>query len=298
MDPLALRVANLVVGNDEGAAALEITLLGPTLRFDADALIALGGADLGPIVDDEPVPMWRPVRIRAGATLAFRGALHGCRAYLAVAGGIDVPVVIGSRSTHLRARFGGLEGRALREGDVLRTGRPSARSRRIADGIPLADAPFAAADWFAAGAALGGYEPRPWLRLIRGPEFDRLSPDGRKAVFEAEFRVAAESDRMGYRLEGPRLEIADAGEMISEGVTTGTLQLPPGGTPIVLMADRQTTGGYPRIGQVATVDLPKLAQLRPGDALAFREIDVREAQSLYLAREAAIARIRHAVRMR
>ncbi|HEX7118470.1 MAG TPA: biotin-dependent carboxyltransferase family protein [Longimicrobiales bacterium] len=298
MDPLALRIANLLVGNAEAAAALELTLVGPTLRLEADVFFSVCGGDLQPAIDGRPVPMWHPVRARAGATLSFRGAASGCRAYLAVAGGIDVPVVLGSRSTHLRARFGGLDGRAVREGDVLRLGPRPELSGRLEARIPLENAPFAAADWLAAGAVLAGYGPDPVVRMMRGPEFDRLTAASRERLFEAEFRVAPESDRMGYRLEGPRLETTDGAEMISEGVAAGTLQLPPGGDPIALMADRQTTGGYPRIGQIATVDLPRMAQLRPGDGVRFREVGLAEAQALYLARERGIERIADAIRLK
>ncbi|HEX6939716.1 MAG TPA: biotin-dependent carboxyltransferase family protein [Longimicrobiales bacterium] len=296
MDPFALRLANLLVGNDEHAAALELTLIGPTLRIEADVLLAITGGDLRPVIDDRPVPMWHAVRVRAGATLSFRGAASGCRAYLAVAGGIDVPVVLGSRSTHLRARFGGLDGRPLREADVVPLGLPPELSRRLAATIPRTDAPFAVADWLAAGAVLAGYGPNPVLRLLRGPEFDRLTPASRERLFGGTFRVAPESDRMGYRLEGPPLEVTDGAEAISEGVATGTLQLPPDGTPIALMADRQTTGGYPRIGHVAAIDRPRLAQLRPGDELRFREIGLAEAQARLLAMERAIAMVGEAIR--
>ncbi len=256
------------------------------------------GGDLGAAIDGRPVPAWHPVRVRAGATLSFTGAASGCRAYVAFAGGLDVPLVLGSRSTHLRAGFGGLEGRGLREGDVVALGAPSALAVRLAAGLGAGDAPFAAAPWSVGGAVLAGYGAEPVIRLMPGPEHGRLTPASRERLFGEAFRVAPESDRMGYRLQGPPLALASDEELLSEGVAAGTLQLPPGGAPIALLADRQTTGGYPRIGQIASVDLPAIAQLKPGDSLRFREIAVAEAQALYLEREHEIAKIRDAIALK
>lgn len=297
MDPFALRVANLLVGNDTGNAALEITLAGPTLRFDTeDALLALAGADLGALLDDRwPVPPWRPVRARCGTTLSFRGGESGCRAYLAVAGGLAVPPVLGSRSTFVRAALGGVEGRALRAGDVLPLGAPPPLSQRIAARIRHGDAPAAVTRWGAAHSFRPAYSAAPTVRLLAGSHTNLLTPDARALLHEAEFTVSPRSDRMGYRLAGPRLELAAPVEVLSEAVAFGTVQLPPDGQPIVLMADRQPTGGYPRIGEVASVDLPLLAQLRPGDALRFQPVTLAEAHRLHRARERDLELLRAAI---
>ncbi|MBX6364775.1 MAG: biotin-dependent carboxyltransferase [Gemmatimonadetes bacterium] len=293
MDELALRVANLLVGNAEGDAALEATLAGPCLEFDEDALVAITGAALPATVDGRPVPAWRPLRVPAGATLALGRATAGCRAYIAVAGGIDVPPVLGSRSTHLRAGIGGRDGRALRRGDALPVGPSSPLSRRIAAALP-ADG---IARWGAGPSIRPVLDAEPTLRIIRDRHFDALTPASRRRLLECVLRVGAQSDRMGYRLEGAVLGLTAPVEPISEAVTFGTVQLPPGGAPIVLMADRQTTGGYPRLAHVATVDLPLLAQLPPGGRLRLREVSLEEAQRLYLARGRDLARLRLAIQL-
>jgi antagonist of KipI len=286
LDPVALRVANLLVGNTPGSAGLEATLLGPDVVLEGDVVLALAGGDLGARLDDAPVPPGRAVRAPAGARLHFAGRVRGARQYVAFAGGIDVPEVLGSRATWLRARMGGLEGRALLAGDVLRLGHPTALGERIAQSLE----PGEAAPWSADTGALAGYGPSE-IRVLRGAHFDALRPASREALLRDDFVVRPDSDRMGYRLAGPVLELEQPLELLSEAVAFGTVQLPPDGAPIVLMADRQTTGGYPRVLEVATVDLPRLAQAAPGDRLAFREISLEQAQALYIARERRLARL-------
>ena len=287
MDEVALRVGNLLVGNDEGAAALETTLVGPTLRFDEQVLIALAGADLAMSADGVPLPLWRPISIQGGTTLSAASAMRGCRGYIAIAGGIDVPEALGSRSTYVRAALGGLEGRAMRRGDVLAIGNVSELSRRITADVVASrgGGRVAIARWSASPALLPSYTLAAPIRVLEGAHALLLTPDSVQRLWSAEFRVGPQSDRMGYRLEGSALELTTPTELLSEGVAFGTVQLPPGGNPIVLMAARQTTGGYPRIGEVASVDLPLRAQLKPGDRLRFRPISLDEAQRLYLARE-------------
>jgi antagonist of KipI len=297
MDELSLRVANLLVGNDETAAALECTLVGPTIRFDEHALIALGGADLGTTANGTALPLWRPICIPAGTMVSAKSATRGCRCYIAVAGGIDVPSVLGSRSTYLRASLGGLAGRALHRGDSLPIGIQTELSRRI--GTAITDQQgrgrVAIGRWGASASLLPFYGPSTTIRLIEGEHAPLLTAESAEQMWNGEFRVGVQSDRMGYRLEGPSLALGAPRELLSEAVSFGTMQLPPGGNPIVLMADRQTTGGYPRIGEVASVDLPLLAQLKPGDKLRFRAIPLDEAQRLYLAREHNIRQARTAI---
>ncbi|HEX8455613.1 MAG TPA: biotin-dependent carboxyltransferase family protein [Longimicrobium sp.] len=297
-DPVALRIANLLVGNAQGAAGLEMTLAGPRLRFARTALIALGGAGMTADLDGVPIPFWRPVRVRAGETLGVRGARTGCRAYLACAGGIAVPPVLGSRATYLPSAFGGFEGRALRTGDRLPIGKASAQSAAVRTAIEREGRRNGVASWRVAPSALPAYRAEPELLLIPGSHTDALTESSRARLFSERFRVSQHSDRMGCRLEGPALVLSAPIELTSEGVAPGTVQLPPGGSPIVLMADGGTTGGYPRIGHVATVHLPLLAQLRPGDHLRFRMTTLEEAHRLLRARELALTLLADALRLR
>lgn len=300
MDRAALRVGNALIGNDDGAAAFEATLIGPALAFDDPAVIAITGGDLDPTIDGQSAPMWRAICVPRGATLRFGRPKLGCRAYVAVAGGIDVPLIFGSRSTYLRAQFGGHEGRALRVGDVLRTQNPSHVSEQIGQALRAGhdDAVVAVASWSAGHTLRARYSSEPVVRLIAGAHAELLAAPSRTKLFSASFNISSSSDRMGYRLEGVELPLRSPVELLSEGVAFGTMQLPPDGMPIVLMADRQTTGGYPRIGEVATVDLPLVAQLKPGDRLRFRPVSVDEAQRAYLMHEQDLAQARVAIALR
>ncbi len=292
MDTMALRIANLLVGNDEGAAALETTLIGPALEFDAPTLISIAGADLSATIDSVPLGRWRAALAPAGSTLRFGRPEAGCRAYVAIGGGIDVPAVFDSRSTYLRASFGGVDGRALRDGDELHFGAPSPLSRHIADSLHVEGGVPAMARWYAGVTLRPAYTTEPIVRLIPGAHTDALDAVSRTALFSDRFRVSASSDRMGYRIEGPQLQLHERIDILSEGVTFGTVQLPPGGAPIILMADGQTTGGYPRIGEVASVDLPLIAQLKPGDHVRFTQVSLDDAQELYLERENELAQMK------
>lgn len=290
MDRLACRAANLLVGNAESAAVLETTLIGPAIRFDEETLIGLAGGDLGATLDGTPVPNWHAVLASKDAVLRFAQPRVGCRAYVAIAGGLDVPLVFESRSTYLRAAFGGVEGRALRAGDALRTFAPGPASRAMIAAVAGSQARIAR--WSLGATLRPHYSDNPSLRIIEGAHAHLLSADSRARLTDGAFRVSASSDRMGYRLEGTALELSAPTELMSEGVAFGTVQLPPGGAPIVLMADRQTTGGYPRIAEVASVDLPLIAQLKPGDSVRFQTISLAGAQRLYLAQEAELAQAR------
>ncbi len=297
MDPLALRVGNLLVGNADDGAAIEVALIGPAVQFDETTLIALTGGDLDATIDGASVPRWHPIRVRAGVTLRFGRPSTGCRAYLAAAGGFDVPAVFGSRSTYLRGAFGGLDGRALRAGDVLPCGPASPLSRRIGSSL-AGEAQVAVARWSIGASLRPNYGDAPIVRFVAGAHLGALTDAAHDTLQTASFRVSSSSDRMGYRLEGEALALAAPLELKSEGVAFGTIQLPPGGAPIILMADRQTTGGYPRVGEVASVDLPLVAQLKPGDRIGLREISLGDAQRLYLAQEHELAQARIAVALR
>jgi antagonist of KipI len=287
MDEVSHRFANLLAGNSPEMPSLEITLAGPILRFETESLFALCGGDLSPRIEQRPVPLWRPVMVRAGARLSFGKPIHGARCYLGVGGGFKIPRVMGSASTNLAAAFGGFRGRRLRAGDRLDAEPfskdlcPSLLGRFRRQG-----ASFLGAGWFAPWIRELDFVRPSVLRVIQGPQWGLLTAPSRAAFLDEAFQVAPNSDRMGLRLQGSKLVLEKPLEMISSGVTAGTVQLPPDGSPILLMADRQTIGGYPRIGELAAVDIPKAAQLRPGESLRFKPITLEEAQELYLRRAA------------
>ncbi|WP_145946302.1 biotin-dependent carboxyltransferase family protein [Paenibacillus sp. Y412MC10] len=279
MDRFAHRTANWLVGNDEGDALIEVTWSGMSVRMEREMWVALTGGDFSPQMDGVPVPMWRPVFVRKGSTLTFTGPRAGCRTYLAVAGGIDVPEILGSRSTYIRAGIGGMKGRALKAGDIIPIGTGNGRLRHPSS---KGTQPFDAVRWAVPASERPAYSEHPYVRIVRGPQFGDFDDVSRRALLDHDFRVTPQSDRMGYRLEGPRLQLHRPQEYTSEGVTMGTVQVPSDGHPIILMADRQTLGGYPKIAQVAGVDLPVVAQTPPGSTLRFREISQTEAEQLWM----------------
>lgn len=251
MDAAAHALANRLVGNAPGAAALECTIAGPTLRFLATVHVALTGADLGAVLHRDdlgawPVPLGLPVLARAGNVLTFTGRVAGCRAYLAVAGGIDVPPVLGSRATNVAGGFGGACGRPLRAGDRLAVGPPPVEPRLERLSV---EAPATAVT----------------VRVVLGPQDDHLTDEALRTFLSESYGLGATSDRVGCRLIGPRLTHRGPAEIVSDGMVPGSIQVPPDGQPIVMMADAPTTGGYPKIGTVVTADLSRLAQLVPGE---------------------------------
>ena len=266
-DPFAMRVANLLVGNPEDAAGLEVTLVGPELEFSEPGWIACCGARF------DGVAGWRPRRVEAGERLRFGTRTEGCRAYLALAGGLEVERVLGGCGTHLGGGFGGHGGRALREGDVLRT-RPLAwhLSER----------------WMMDERVLPPYSREPTVRAVDGSHASQFGD----ALHAGAFRVSAQSDRMGIRLDDRVLTRSESTEILSGAVAPGTVQVPADGRPIVLMADAQTLGGYPRVAHVASVDLPLLAQLAPGDTVRFARVSLAEAHALLRAQEHRLALLR------
>jgi biotin-dependent carboxylase-like uncharacterized protein len=277
MDTLAHQMANLIAGNTEDLATLEITLIGPTLVFDQACCICLTGADMGARLNGRSVPRYRPLIIRKNDTLILQNSLEGARAYLAVHGGFDLPIVMGSQSTYLRAGFGGWHGRALKRDDAIGIKKPLLGSEKNLDELSnhLAD------HYIYLPSILGQHTGRKGLvRLTRSDQWNEFTPDSCAAMLATDWRVSTDSERMGYRLEGPKLSLSTPKQMISEATSFGTIQVPGAGQPIVLMADRQTSGGYPKIGTVASVDLPILAQKKPGDVIRFTPIDVAHAEKL------------------
>ena len=292
LDPHALRVANALVGNDDNAAGLEATLGKLQLRFEDQRVVAwCGGAFLVRIGGAE-LPPGHAGLVARNDELTMIAPDAGARAWLAVSGGIDVPHVLGSRSTDLRGNFGGHEGRSLRNGDVLSL----FKERRFATAGLAGRRLQTAAPWISEWGA-----PAPWaaiahrdrfLRIVRGAHWDRFAPEAQKELLTAPFTVTSDSDRMGARLDGPSLDRIKAGDLLSEAVAPGTLQVPPNGKPILLLGDCQTIGGYPKIAHVITVDLPIAAQLWPGDAVRFQEVPLAEAQALLREREKDFSRFR------
>ncbi|MFE5317525.1 biotin-dependent carboxyltransferase family protein [Paenibacillus sp. NPDC056579] len=299
MDSFAHRTANLLVGNDEQAASLEMTIIGPSLYFEAAALIAVCGSDFSAKADGMPVPMWRPVYIKAGTTLEFGSSREGCRGYLAVSGGMDVPKHMNSYSTYLRAGFGGFEGRALKEGDLLQLKPVTALGRKMLRRLEseAGETAFHSVKWRISYEIMPAYKPNPEIRVIPGAQYDLFDSDCIEALLSSEFKVQPQSDRMGYRLAGQPLAMLERKEMLSEPVTFGTIQVPPDGNPIVLMADRQTTGGYPKVAQVITADLPLLAQAQIGSGVRFKLADLHEAQEAYLLTEWNLINLRKSIQM-
>lgn len=270
LDRAALILGNRLLGNDPGAAGLEMTLVGAGVTFTGGVVIALTGADLGARINGQPAPLWQPLAVGAGDRLSFDpgGAGGGARAYLCLAGGIAVEPVLGSRSTDLIGGFGGWDGRPLRTGDVLPVGEPALPvddilRRRLKREPPAIEPAFTA-------------------RVVLGPQRDRFTEHGIETFLGETYAVSASSNRQGIRLSGPPIEHARGADLISEGIAHGAVQVPGDGQPIVLLAARQTVGGYVKIATVAGADLDRLAQLRPHDRLRFQAIEVAEARSALL----------------
>jgi antagonist of KipI len=285
LDPHAMRVANALVGNPDGAAGLEVTLGKLQLRFADERIVAWCGGPFSARIGNEDLPPGHAAFVASGEELIMAAPKTGARAWLAISGGLEMPLVLGSRSTDLRGSFGGHEGRSLRDGDLLPVGNGDLeiaahwKEHRISEWS--APAPWAATA-----------QRDRFLRIVRGANWDRFTSDAQSLLITIPFRVTPDSDRMGARLDGPELESIDATDLLSEAVAPGTLQVPPNGKPILLLGDCQTIGGYPRIAHVITVDLPIAAQLWPGEAVRFHEVSLDEAQALLREREADFAMFR------
>jgi antagonist of KipI len=273
MDPFSHRFANALVGNSRDAATLEITLIGPVLEFESDCLIAIAGAEFAVSVDGAPLPYAHAVRVLSRTRLQFGNRLRGARAYLAVDGGFDAPVVLTSRSTHVPTGIGGWNGRALQKGDRLPLGvserRPVALARRSAHAHDTLMDPAV-------------------VRVLSGPDDEHFADDALETLQSAPYAISADSDRMGFRLRGPQLRHRDGADIISDATPIGSLQVPGSGQPILLMADRQTTGGYPRIATVISADLGIAGQRAPGDSVSFRVCSAADALAALIARENAL----------
>lgn len=273
MDAFSHRLANQLAGNQLDAATLEVTLLGPELIVDANTTIAITGARFEVACDDRVVPINASFGVRRGQRIKFGRIEQGARAYLAVAGGIQTDPVLGSRATHLVSRMGGFSGRALQAGDrVPILSDLGVRPQRKSGGLTLPT------------------NRRALLRVMAGPQADWFEADALKTIGGVSFRISPQSNRMGYRLQGPPIVRARDGELISEPLGIGAIQVPSAGEPILLMADRQTAGGYPKIGYVISADLPLAGQLAPGDFIEFHLCSPQEAVAALIARERQLLR--------
>ena len=293
LDSHAMRVANALVGNEDSAAGLEATLGKLRLRFEDQRIVAWCGGEFTARIGNDSLPPGHAGLVAKDEELVMVAPKAGSRAWLAISGGIDVPLVLGSRSTDLRGNFGGYEGRALRDGDVISLFKERRFPNRRTDKNGDLET---AAPWISEWSA-----PTPWvattnrdriLRVVRGANWDGFTPEAQMSLIRAPFTVTPDSDRMGARLDGPDLPRLDPSDLLSEAVAPGTLQVPPNGKPILLLGDCQTIGGYPKIAHVITVDLPIAAQLWPGDLVRFHEVSLAEAQELLRERENDFARFR------
>ncbi|HGN6577865.1 5-oxoprolinase subunit C family protein [Bacillus cereus] len=283
MDKNALRLINMLVGNEENETGLEMTILGPKLLIKKTTLLAIGGVDMEPLLNGERIPLWRPILAEEGSMLCFGKVKNGCRAYVTFAGGIHIEGTLGSKSTYIRAAIGGIEGRMLKKGDCFQIGTYSEMANRFIQDLQKDER--IKTKWVISNSVLPKYKKHPKLRVIADFEYDQFTEESRKAFFTKEYKVSNYADRMGYRVEGEVLNRIEEKEILSSPVTFGTIQVPNGGQPIILMADRQTTGGYPRMGNIISVDLPLLAQLKPGDYVSFEKITLEEAEQLYIEQE-------------
>lgn len=261
MDAYACQVANLLVGNQTNAAVLEMTISGGEYEFKQSTLIALAGADMEAQLNGNPVPIWSSISVQAGDVLTCSFVRSGCRTYLAVAGGLDVPLVLNSRSTHTRSKLGGYEGRTLQAGDTLPLGTPLQHYTPVQ--LPAQFIP--------------SYHSEIQVRVLLGPQQEYFTAKGIATIFNNIYTITAEADRMGYRLEGAQIEHLHGADIISDALCQGAIQVPAHGMPIVMMADRQTTGGYTKIGAVITADLSRMAQAKPGDRIQFVQTEDTEA---------------------
>ncbi|HEU5196593.1 MAG TPA: biotin-dependent carboxyltransferase family protein [Methylomirabilota bacterium] len=273
VDVRAFVMANRLVGNPDDAAGLECTVMGPRFTVERVCAIAVTGADAPVTVNDTTAPQWATLVLKPGDTVRVGAAVNGVRVYVAFSGGIDVPRVLGSRATYLRGRLGGLEGRALRRGDTLRLAPHTGprRPRRLA------------------AAEIPALESEPVIRVVLGPQADRFTKDGLHTLVSSPYLMLPQSDRMGARLSGPRIAHAKGHDIISDGIALGSIQVPGDGQPIVLLVDRQSTGGYTKVATVGSFDIGRIGQVKPGQRVRFRAVEVAEAHRLRREFEQALA---------
>lgn len=292
MDIYDMNIANIAVGNNENEGVLEVTMIGPSLKIDKGELIAITGAYISPVINGKNVPMGRPIYIKEDSILEFSKNLSGCRAYIAVCGGFDINPVIGSVSTYSRGKLGGVDGRALKKGDVLNIKHKTLLGlnliRKLTSDSNLVNnnINFCAPNWFIKDYSHYGKSTSEYtvIRVFEDMQYKNFSKESLNKFWNSQFIIDSKSDRMGYRLKGPEISMNKKIEMISGEVSFGTIQIPPDGNPIILLSDRATAGGYPKIAHVCNYDIPKLVQLKPFEHIKFERIDIKMAETLYIKR--------------
>lgn len=267
MDRRALYIGNMLVNNPPGEGALEITVIGPRIEFTEDNIIAITGGDFTPVINDFSVDMYKAIRVKKGDILSFKGIKSGCRAYMALAGGFNVPEIMKSKSTNINAKLGGYKGRKLQKGDEILCQSPKCNLHNLENRSLLREE---------------FHNNHIVLRVLMGPQDDYFTSKGIETFLKETYAITNDFDRMGYRLQGPGIEHINGGDIITDGIAFGAIQVPSKGQPIIMVADRQTTGGYAKIANVISVDLPKLAQTKWGDKISFKKVTIEEAQRLYL----------------
>ena len=269
VDVHAYVYANILVGNFHNEAVLEVTLFGPTIEFTSDSVIAITGGDLGPRLNGKTCSMYRAMKVKKGDVLSFGGPKTGCRAYISFAGGLAITPIMGSRSTYIKAHLGGYEGRKLMKGDEIAFRKPGSCPVNLLRRVMEPD------------AFPGEYT----VRVLMGPQDDRFTNEGIETFLHSTYTVSSEFDRMGYRLNGPKIRHVTDGNIISDGIAFGAIQVPDGGEPIIMLSDRQTTGGYAKIASVINVDMPMIAQCKAGDKVHFAVTDIETAQNDFIAQK-------------
>ncbi|WP_053955301.1 biotin-dependent carboxyltransferase family protein [Inediibacterium massiliense] len=279
MDDFAYRVGNILVGNEEKEAVLEVTMMGPTIEFEEEGILSITGGNLSPMMNGKSIAMWRSIYVKKGDTLSFGAVKSGCRSYIAFSGGMDIPMIMGSRSTYMKAKIGGLEGRALKSGDIVPLGVSKEKLKSFSSRI-------------LPSKYIPKYEKEIEVRVLLGPQEDVFTDEGIHTFLSKPYIVTNECDRMGFRLDGEEIEHINGGDIISDGINFGAIQIPGHGKPIIMMADRQSTGGYTKIANVISVDLYKIAQAKPMDQIMFKKVDIKEAQNLLKERKEKIEEIK------
>ncbi|WP_421378778.1 biotin-dependent carboxyltransferase family protein [Bacillus salacetis] len=283
MDKFAFRMANLAVGNEENEAALEVTLIGPVLHFTSDTVIAICGAALNPSINNEQIVNNKPLLIHKGDVLRFGTASAGMRAYIAFKGGLKIDQQLGSSSTNTLAKVGGFKGRSLKAGDKIELNTKSLIDEKV--------------DW-SLSSSLFSYLEKRELRVLKNRQWDWFSEEAQTRFLSEKFTIQQDSDRMGYRLTGPALSLKKPQELLTEGIAMGSIQVPSSGQPIILMADSQPTGGYPKIANIISADLPIIAQLKPNETLTFKEVTLEAAYEALKKTESEMKIVKAALQMK
>jgi len=281
MDSYALRIGNRLLGNEENEAGIEISTPGLSLEVLNQTVIAITGANFNPTINSFSVPMWEAIEVKKGDIISFEQIKKGCHSYLLVVGGVDVPIVLGSKSTYARGKIGGLKGGPLKKADIINIGKTNPESQNIIGRKVPAD-------------NLSAYYEENEIneiRVILGPQDDYFTKDGLQTFLNSFYEITVNSDRMGYRLKGPKIKSKNGSDIITGGIPLGSIQVPRNGMPIVMLADHQTTGGYAKIVTVISVDIDKFAQMKPENKVKFTQVNLEEAHRLLQGREEKITNL-------